>query len=51
MHTKRIRSYSELQFEHIHEGDDLLQEFNFLRAELFTRKLLILGLISGDEFL
>ena len=50
MHIKQISSYPELHFERNHDGDDLLQEFNFLRAELFTRKLLSQGLISRDEF-
>nr|DAI64750.1 MAG TPA: hypothetical protein [Caudoviricetes sp.] len=50
MHVKQISSYPELHFERNHDGDDLLQEFNFLRAELFTRKLLTQGLISRDEF-
>ena len=50
MHIKQISSYPELHFERNHASDDLLQEFNFLRAELFTRKLLTLGLISRDEF-
>lgn len=46
MHIKQISSYPELHFERNHASDDLLQEFNFLRAELFTRKLLSQGLIS-----
>ena len=50
MHMKQISSYPELHFERNHASDDLLQEFNFLRAELFTRKLLSQGLISRDEF-
>ena len=50
MRIKQINSYPELHFERNHDGDDLLQEFNFLRAELFTRKLLTRGLISRDEF-
>lgn len=51
MHIKQISSYPELHFERNHASDDdLLQEFNFLRAELFTRKLLSQGLISRDEF-
>lgn len=50
MHIKQISSYPELHFERNHDGDDLLQEFNFLRAELFTRKLLTQGLISPNEF-
>ena len=50
MHIKQISSYPELHFERNHASDDLLQEFNFLRAELFTRKLLSQGLISCDEF-
>jgi len=50
MHIKQISSYSELHFERNHASDDLLQEFNFLRADLFTRKLLSQGLISRDEF-
>ena len=50
MHIKQISSYSELHFESSHDGDDFQQEFNFLRAELFTRKLLSRGLISRDEF-
>ena len=50
MHIKQISSYPELHFERNHDGDDLLQEFNFLRADLFTRKLLSQGLISRDEF-
>lgn len=50
MHIKQISSYPELHFERNHASDDLLQEFNFLRAELFTRKLLTQGLISRDEF-
>ena len=50
MHIKQISSYPELHFERNHASDDLLQEFNFLRAELFTRKLLSHGLISRDEF-
>ena len=50
MHIKQISSYPELHFERNHASDDLLQEFNFLRAELFTRKLLTKGLISRDEF-
>ncbi len=45
MHIKQISSYPELHFERNHAVNDLLQEFNFLRAELFTRKLL-----SHDEF-
>ena len=50
MHIKQINSYPELHFERNHASDDLLQEFNFLRAELFTRKLLNQGLISREEF-
>ena len=50
MHIKQISSYPELHFERNHASDDLLQEFNFLRAELFTRKLLTQGLISPNEF-
>lgn len=50
MRVKQISSYPELHFERNHASDDLLQEFNFLRAELFTRKLLTQGLISRDEF-
>lgn len=50
MHIKQISSYPELHFERNHDGYDLQQEFNFLRAELFTRKLLSQGLISRDEF-
>ena len=50
MHIKQISSYPELHFDRNHASDDLLQEFNFLRAELFTRKLLSQGLISRDEF-
>ena len=50
MHIKQISSYPELHFERNHASDDLLQEFNFLRAELFTRKLLSQGLISPNEF-
>lgn len=50
MHIKQISSYPELHFERNHASDDLLQEFNFLRAELFTRELLSQGLISRDEF-
>ena len=50
MHIKQISSYPELHFERNHASDDLLQEFHFLRAELFTRKLLSQGLISRDEF-
>ncbi len=50
MHIKQISSYPELHFERNRASDDLLQEFNFLRAELFTRKLLTQGLISRDEF-
>lgn len=50
MHIKQICSYSDLHFERNHDGDDLLQEFNSLRADLFTRKLLSQGLISRDEF-
>ena len=50
MHIKQISSYPELHFERNHASDDLLQEFNFLRADLFTRKLLSHGLISRDEF-
>lgn len=50
MHIKQISSYPELHFERNHASDDLLQEFNFLRAEIFTRKLLTKGLISRDEF-
>ena len=50
MHIKLISSYPELHFERNHASDDLLQEFNFLRADLFTRKLLSQGLISRDEF-
>ena len=50
MHIKQISSYPELHFERNHDGYDLLQEFNFLRADLFTRKLLSQGLISRDEF-
>ena len=50
MHIKQISSYPELHFERNHASDDLLQEFNFLRAELFTQKLLSQGLISRDEF-
>ena len=50
MHIKQISSYPELHFERNHEGYDLQQEFNFLRAELFTRELLRQGLISRDEF-
>lgn len=50
MHIKQISSYPELHFERNHASDDLLQEFNFLRAELFTRKLLSQELISRDEF-
>ena len=50
MHIKQISSYPELHFERNHASDDRLQEFNFLRAELFTRKLLSQGLISRDEF-
>ncbi|MBQ8977334.1 MAG: hypothetical protein IJ078_08035 [Succinivibrionaceae bacterium] len=47
---KQISSYPELHFERNHDGYDLQQEFNFLRAEIFTRKLLSQGLISRDEF-
>ena len=50
MHIKQISSYPELHFERNHASDDLLHEFNFLRAELFTLKLLSQGLISRDEF-
>lgn len=50
MHIKQISSYPELHFERNHDGYDLQQEFNFLRAELFTRELLSQGLISRDEF-
>nr|DAI61915.1 MAG TPA: hypothetical protein [Caudoviricetes sp.] len=50
MHIKQISSYPELHFERNHASDDLMQEFSFLRAELFTRKLLTHGLISRDEF-
>lgn len=50
MHIKQISSYPELHFERNHDGYDLQQEFNFLRADLFTRKLLSQGLISHDEF-
>lgn len=50
MRIKQISSYPELHFERNHASDDLLQEFNFLRADLFTRKLLSQGLISRDEF-
>ena len=50
MHIKQISRYPELHFERNHASDDLLQEFNFLRADLFTRKLLSQGLISRDEF-
>ena len=50
MHIKQMSSYPELHFERNHASDDLLQEFNFLRAELFTLKLLSQGLISRDEF-
>ena len=50
MHIKQISSYPELHFERNHASDDLLQEFNFLRAELFTQKLLSQELISRDEF-
>lgn len=50
MHVKQISSYPELHFERNHDGYDLQQEFNFLRAEIFTRKLLSQGLISRDEF-
>ncbi|WP_405329686.1 SHOCT domain-containing protein [Ruminobacter sp.] len=50
MHIKQISSYPELHFERNHDGYDLQQEFNFLRADLFTRKLLSQGLISRDEF-
>ena len=50
MHIKQISSYPELHFERNHAGYDLQQEFNFLRAEIFTRKLLSQGLISRDEF-
>ena len=50
MHIKQISSYPELHFERNHASDDLLQEFNFLRADIFTRKLLSQGLISRDEF-
>ena len=50
MRIKQISSYPELHFERNHASDDLLQEFNFLRADLFTRKLLRQGLISRDEF-
>ena len=50
MHIKQISSYPELHFERNHDGYDLQQEFNFLRAEIFTRKLLTKGLISRDEF-
>ena len=50
MQIKQIRSYPELHFERNHDGYDLQQEFNFLRAEIFTRKLLTKGLISRDEF-
>ena len=50
MHIKQISSYPELHFERNHASNDLLQEFNFLRADLFTRKLLSQGLISRDEF-
>lgn len=50
MHIKQISSYPELHFERNHASDDLLQEFNFLRADLFTRKVLSQGLISRDEF-
>lgn len=50
MHIKQISSYPELRFERNHDGYDLQQEFNFLRADLFTRKLLSQGLISRDEF-
>ena len=50
MHIKQISSYPELHFERNHDGYDLQQEFNFMRADLFTRKLLSQGLISRDEF-
>ena len=50
MHIKQISSYPELHFERNHASDDLLQEFNFLRADFFTRKLLSQGLISPNEF-
>ena len=50
MHIKQISSYPELHFDRNHDGYDLQQEFNFLRAEIFTRKLLTKGLISRDEF-
>ena len=50
MRIKQISSYPELHFERNHVSDDLLQEFNFLRADLFTRKLLSQGLISPNEF-
>ena len=43
MHIKQISSYPELHFERNHDGYDLQQEFNFLRAEIFTRKLLTKG--------
>ena len=43
MHIKQISNYSDLHFEHNPGSDDLLQEFNFLRAEQFTRKLLSRG--------
>ncbi len=33
MHIKQISSYPELHFERNHDGDDLLQEFNFLIAD------------------
>ena len=51
MHIKQISSYPELHFERNHDGYDLQQEFNFLRAEHFTRKMLTLGLISHYEYL
>lgn len=50
MHIKQISRYPELHFERNHDGYDFQQEFNFLRADLFTRKLLSQGLISRDEF-
>ena len=50
MPIKQISSYPELHFERNHDGYDLQQEFNFMRADLFTRKLLSQGLISRDEF-
>ena len=51
MHVKHVSNYPELHFERNCEGDDLQQEFNFLRAEHFTRKMLTLGLISHYEYL